>query len=363
VVRVAPDHAACYWQAMSEVLARLGAQDAHVEISVLEPTRKPVEETTQALVELEMRSADLAQSMLDDAVRQTRPLCGTTGHRAAPWTDAEGPLHESADGNMSTLVAPLSARADVTVRAPLTPGLKATIHAPLLPTTQLGASAPIVVAPPAQARPQPVARSAFRRRVVELFNIGVTLIAIFIGLRLLIQTFSVDGPSMLPTFETGQRLLVNRAAYWHVDGTPFDGLVPFSKQGTVTYVFGGPHRGDVVVFRPPGESNFQSDLIKRIIGVPGDTVSIQAGQVYVNGEHLVEPYVQFLADYTYPAPDLAVLVPSDSYFVLGDNRPVSADSHLGWLVSADKFVGEAWLSYWPIEHWGIIPRRQPSAVN
>jgi signal peptidase I len=109
------------------------------------------------------------------------------------------------------------------------------------------------------------------------------------------------------------------------------------------------------MFRPPGESNFESDLIKRIIGLPGDIVSIQAGVVYVNGEPVIEPYVKFPADYTYPGSGTAVLVPNDSYFVLGDNRPVSADSHLGWLVPADKLVGEAWLSYWPIQRWGIVP--------
>jgi signal peptidase I len=194
----------------------------------------------------------------------------------------------------------------------------------------------------------------------EVVNAVVALVAIVVGIRLMVQTFSVDGPSMQPTFETDERLLINRVAYWHVDGTPFEGLVPATRQGSVAYVFGGPRRGDVVVFRPPGDSGFQSDLIKRIIGLPGDTVSIQTGQVYVNGQLLIEPYVKIPADYTYPDQGLAVLVPNDSYFVLGDNRPVSVDSHFGWVVPADKLVGQAWVAYWPINEWHIIPGAETS---
>jgi signal peptidase I len=76
--------------------------------------------------------------------------------------------------------------------------------------------------------------------------------------------------------------------------------------------------------------------------------------VFVNGQPIVEPYVKSPADYTYPDRDLAVLVPNDSYFVLGDNRPVSVDSHFRWVVPADKLVGQAWLLYWPLTDWRIV---------
>jgi signal peptidase I len=191
-------------------------------------------------------------------------------------------------------------------------------------------------------------------RVGEIARAVAILLAIFIGMRSLIQTFRVDGPSMTPNLETGQRLLVNRVAYLHTDGTPFEGLLPDHRQGSVAYLFGGPRRGDVVVLRPPGESGFDADLVKRIIGLPGDTVAIQDGRVYVNGDELTEPYVRFAADYSYPGEGLAILVPNDSYFVLGDNRPISSDSHLGWLVPADKLVGQAWLSYWPMQRFGLV---------
>jgi signal peptidase I len=225
------------------------------------------------------------------------------------------------------------------------------------------ADLPVAAMEPAADLGQPGATQSPRgARVGELARLAVLLVAIFIGFRSIAQTFRVDGPSMLPNFQTGQTLIINRMAYWHIEGTPLEGLLPVRPQGSVDYVFGGPRRGDAVVFRPPGGSNFESDLIKRIIGLPGDVVAIEDGRVVVNGQRLEEPYVQFPADYTYPGDDLAVLVPSDSYFVLGDNRPVSADSHLGWLVPADKLVGPAWLSYWPLQLWGLVPHGEVREV-
>jgi signal peptidase I len=214
-----------------------------------------------------------------------------------------------------------------------------------------------------QATPVPVSRApsfeaalGWRRHAAEAVRLVAIVVAVFIGLRSVIQTFNVDGPSMNPNLRSGQRVLVNKAVYWHVEGTPFEGLIPAHREGSIEYLFGGPQRGDVVIFRPPGESEFDADLIKRVIGLPGDTVSIQTGTLYVNDVAQTEPYVAFAADYTFPAPGRAVIVPSDSYFVLGDNRPVSADSHLGWFVPVEKLVGQAWLTYWPPDQWGLLAR-------
>ena len=126
---------------------------------------------------------------------------------------------------------------------------------------------------------------------------------------------------MLPSLRPGQLVLVNRLAYSDWQST-------------------APRRGDIVVFhhRAPGYSDY---LIKRVIGVAGDLVQIQAGQVVVNGERLEEPYVVATDDYTYPTTGDGIRVPEDAYFVLGDNRPASADSHLGWMVSANDLVGGA----------------------
>ncbi|MBV9896908.1 MAG: signal peptidase I [Chloroflexi bacterium] len=370
VIRVVPDRAACYWKAISEVLERAGAQTSNLEVNVLEPSPESAQGARQG-VDLEMRCAGLDQAVLDEAVRYACSVCDG----AAQSARTDSPSKQSTNGESKTRWAPVEAGPRSTVEEPLLPRAVATIHAPLFAKASMAARESVhepdraAVAEPATAAvgpsadvpvSQPTARSALRAHAIEVFNAVAIVVVLAIGLRLIVQTFSVDGPSMRPTFETDQRLLINRAAYWHVDGTPFDGLVPATHQGSVAYVFGGPHRGDVVVFRPPGEAGFQSDLIKRVIGLPGDTVSIQSGQVLVNGQPLVEPYVQFVADYTFPDRDLAVLVPNDSYFVLGDNRPVSVDSHFGWVVPADKLVGEAWISYWPISQLGIVPGGQIS---
>jgi signal peptidase I len=132
------------------------------------------------------------------------------------------------------------------------------------------------------------------------------------------QAVVVDGSSMAPALHSGQVLVVHRTAY----------------------LFGGPRRGDVVVFRDPTHPGRQ--YVKRVIGLPGDHVLIEAGQVLVNDAVIDEPYVVDNDDYSYPPDGRPVRVPDGAYFVLGDNRPVSADSHLGWFVAAADLLGQAW---------------------
>jgi len=175
--------------------------------------------------------------------------------------------------------------------------------------------------------------------------------------RAFVQNFRVDGVSMLPTFKAGQALVVNRAAYFHLDGTPFEGLLPKSAPGDVPYLFGGPRRGDVVVFRAPPQPD--ADYIKRVIGLPGDRIQIMRGSVYINGQPLAEPYIRFPADYTFPEGNEALVVPEASYFVLGDNRPESFDSHLGWVVPLDYLVGRAWVRYWPPTDVAVVEPGRP----
>jgi len=135
----------------------------------------------------------------------------------------------------------------------------------------------------------------------------------------------VQGPSMLPTLETGQYLIVSRLAYR----------------------FGEPQRGDIVVFHP---STFpEEDVVKRIIGLPGETVSIHGQQVFINGQLLDEPYVG-----VQNPSDGAWEVPEGYYFVMGDNRNNSLDSRTWGSLAADRIIGPAWLCYWPPSRWGIV---------
>jgi signal peptidase I len=155
----------------------------------------------------------------------------------------------------------------------------------------------------------------------------VLALVIFIVARQTIQTYEVFQTSMEPNFFEGDRVVVNKAVYW----------------------FHGPERGDVVILKAP--DGRQEEFIKRIIGLPGDTVEVIKGAVYVNGIKLDEPYVKRSFSYTLAKET----VPADNYFVLGDNRDVSNDSHRGWLLTRENLIGKAWLITWPPSSWGAVP--------
>jgi signal peptidase I len=145
-----------------------------------------------------------------------------------------------------------------------------------------------------------------------------------------IQTYEVFQTSMEPNFHEGQRVVVNKVAYWSW--------------------IGKPQRGDVIVLKAPNGST--EDFIKRVIGLPGDTVEIKSGATYVNGVKLNEPYVKRSFTYSYDK----ITVPANSYFVLGDNRDVSNDSHRWGALAGDMIVGKVFVIYWPPQSWGWVPR-------
>ena len=159
-----------------------------------------------------------------------------------------------------------------------------------------------------------------------LITIALALV-IFFGARQTIQTYEVFQTSMEPNFFEGQRVVVNKAVYW----------------------FGEPERGDVIIFKAPDGRN--EEFIKRVIGLPGDTIKIDSGTIYVNDVKLEEPYVKRSFSYSLPVQK----VPEGSYFVLGDNRDVSNDSHRGWFMPGGNLIGKAWLLTWPPSDWGIVP--------
>jgi signal peptidase I len=181
-------------------------------------------------------------------------------------------------------------------------------------------------------------------------------VLIFAG-RTAVENFRVEGISMQPNFSSGQVLVVNRLAYLHVDDTPLEHVLPTSHQGSIRYVFGGPQRGDVAIFASPVEPGV--DYIKRVIGLPGDRVAVRGGSVMVNDIPLSESYIQFPADYRFPVSGDSMTVPQDSYFVLGDNRPESLDSHFGWFVPVDNLVGRAWVRYWPPAAMSVVQSGSP----
>lgn len=171
-----------------------------------------------------------------------------------------------------------------------------------------------------------------RRSLRETAETVITAVLIFVALQVTTQSFMVEGSSMSPTLKDGQRLLVNRFVYARSDASLF---------GSDHYLFHGPQRGDIIVFKPPNGST--TDFVKRVIAVPGDTVDIVDGEVFVNGE--LTDYVD--VDTAARQDEYPMVVPADEYFVLGDNRGVSNDSRNWGFVQGDAIVGRAWVTYWP----------------
>ncbi len=197
--------------------------------------------------------------------------------------------------------------------------------------------------------------SKTRTMVRELVETGLLALLVFLAVRASFQNFKVDGDSMFPTLEDGEFLIVNKLVYSEVDIERLGEFVPFVDAGDdpERNVFHGPQRGDIVVFHDP--RNPSVDLIKRIVGLPGETVEIVDGKVYINDHLLEEPYIK--SEWRDNKPK--VRLPGDEYFVMGDNRANSLDSRSIGLVHRDLVIGKALVTYWPRNHFGLAPNQRP----
>lgn len=198
-----------------------------------------------------------------------------------------------------------------------------------------------------------------RKRPGLIWEITETLVLalfIFVAVRTVVLNFRVDGLSMEPSLDSGQMLLVNRQIYFNFDANNVLNILPFvEREGEhIIYPLHPPQRGDIVVFNPP-MAGTTKPYIKRIIGLPGDRVTIHDGGVYVNDERLDEPYLQGVST-SWPNgdPNREVVIPEDHLFVLGDNRNNSTDSRNFGPISVDAVIGKAWISYWPSALAGIL---------
>jgi signal peptidase I len=220
----------------------------------------------------------------------------------------------------------------------------------------VGATGPFPPQAVEEAPPKPRRGQRARRLARELIETLVLALLIFLVVRAALQNFRVEGSSMDPILHDGQYLIINKAIYTRIDLNTISRFVPFLDTGedSVRYLFRRPQRGDVVVFRFPG--NPERDFIKRIIGEPGDTVEIKNGTVYIDGAPLDEPYITSKPTYTYGPTQ----VPPKHYFVLGDNRNNSYDSHVWGFLPEENIIGQAWLSYWPLDSWGLVPNKDLS---
>lgn len=233
----------------------------------------------------------------------------------------------------------------------------------LLDRDSLAADRPFV---PASYEPERVpgrsiiSLTAFR----ELAETIILAALIFLAVRASFQNFRVEGVSMLPSLESAQYLIVNKLAYATVDTSMFD-WVPLYDAGDqpVHHIFGAPSRGDVIVFRAPEDYAPGRDFIKRIIGLPGDSVRIDqsTGQVFVNDKPLYEPYSQGRTSCGTSIVSCGPwVVPDAHYFVLGDNRQNSSDSRSFGFIAEANIIGKTLFSYWPFEDFGPAPNHSVS---
>jgi signal peptidase I len=222
---------------------------------------------------------------------------------------------------------------------------------------------------PYEKRRRHAAGQRARRIGRELAETVILAVLIFFGVKAVIQNFRVEGASMAPSLHNQQYLLVNKAIYFRLDMDRVHNILPFvpGDDGEDRHLFRAPRRGDVVVFRFHLDPT--RDFIKRVIGVPGDTVEVKDATVFINGSPLTEDYINNTPNYTYGPRT----VPEGHYFVLGDNRRNSFDSH-AWgsscppeqqcdFVPEENIIGQAWVTYWPFDDLGLINNKtlKPSA--
>lgn len=167
----------------------------------------------------------------------------------------------------------------------------------------------------------------------ELLKFAIIAVVIVAPIRLFVaKPFIVSGASMDPTFATGQYLIVDE----------------------LSYHFGSPERGDVIIFKYPLDTT--QYFIKRVIGLPGETVNIHGGKVSITKAdgtvlNLEEPYVKNIGN----GSEMSVTLPSDQYFVMGDNRPESSDSRYWGLLPRSDIVGRAFVRLLPVTEVGVLP--------
>jgi signal peptidase I len=182
---------------------------------------------------------------------------------------------------------------------------------------------------------------AFLLGLFDLLKLLITVVVVAFLLRYFVmQPFVVEGQSMEPNFHDNELLVVEK----------------------LTYQLRDPRRGEVIVFRFPGSPNL--NYIKRIVGVPGDSVAIHDGAVFIDGEPIQEPYLN--GDRTF-APGFSIseatMLGDNEYFVLGDNRAHSSDSREWGVVPRLNIVGRAYLVLLPLGNFGTIPHPQVSSTG
>ena len=187
-----------------------------------------------------------------------------------------------------------------------------------------------------------------RQAVSEIIQTILLAVVVFLAISMFTARFEIRQVSMQPNFYAGQRVVVERLP---------NALSPWLTE--IAYAAGKPEpaalglkRGEIIVFYQPNESS--TPLIKRVIGIPGDTIQVVDGAVWLNGKRLGEPYVDGKATTCFAVCGPITLGP-DTYYVMGDNRPDSLDSRTFGPVSGNLIVGRVVLRYWPLNAIEFYP--------
>lgn len=189
--------------------------------------------------------------------------------------------------------------------------------------------------------------------LAETIEVVVLALMMFVAVRSVAHNYRVEGSSMVPSFQNGQLLIVNRLAYRSFDL----GWIPVIGRDD-WQPFGTPHQGDVVVFIAQTNPR-ERDFIKRIVGLPGQTVEVRDGHVLVDGIAYSENYIEAPPSYVYPP----TTVPPGHLFVLGDNRNNSLDSHLIGMVAESAVIGRVDVRYWPLSAVEVMHGRFGTAIT
>lgn len=202
---------------------------------------------------------------------------------------------------------------------------------------------------------QEAGKKDHRATAWEIIETILLALLIFLMVRGVVINFRVDGNSMEPTLSHSEMLVINRRAYTSFDlNSVLSALPGVTRQAEDRrYIFNPPQRGDIVVFTPPGSGS--DPYIKRIIGLPGETVDIRDGSVWVNDMMLEENYVSSSTSWR-GGNQSAIVIPEDEFFVLGDNRENSSDSRSFGTVPKDDIIGKSWVAYWPPGSIQVFPR-------
>ena len=169
-------------------------------------------------------------------------------------------------------------------------------------------------------------RGSFRRFIKDILEIALISLFLFLSINTISARIRVESVSMQPTLFAGNFVVVNK----------------------LSYQFGEPIRGDIIVFRYPPNPELDP-YIKRVIGLPGEHILVEDGKVFINGVRISEPYLE-----TQTQQGGEWTVPQESLFVMGDNRNNSSDSRAWGVVPIENVIGKASMVYWPPEKWEVL---------